>query len=488
MSAEMRPQTSGLFLRIYLTFVLTMIAFAALSVLVLFIASARFDDAWEERVDEAYDELRPQLLAEFDDHEALERDLAAFGQRFHLRVALRGPRGRVLAGSRNLPRPPRHRGLRRLERGEMLVKRRNRFMPPLLHWGLRAAGEKRLRAVLTADAGSAEGPRWMLVGSLLGLLVILGLGALPLARSLVRRLAAVEDGAGKIADGALSHRLPLPPGGPRDEVDRLAAAFNQMAGRLEDLISGQQILLANVSHELRTPVARMRVLVEILEARTELLDEHASDETRPTIDRLHRGMGELTEDLLEIEALISDLLTSGKLELAADGGVEQSALVASEFLDRLGERFAAETSADPPDLVLYGDAMLLERLLSNLLSNARRACPKGKISLQAKAANEGVVLIVEDEGPGIPAGKREAIFEPFSRLDGARDRDRGGVGLGLYLCRQIVRAHGGSITTEERPDGTHGARFVITLPPSPKAPSITAPSITAESGAAATPK
>ncbi len=474
MSAEMRPQTSGLFLRIYLTFVLTVIAFAALSVLVLFITSARFDDAWEERVDEACDDLRPLLLAELDDREALERDLAAFGKRFGLRLALRAPKGRLLAGSQELPRPPRHRRLRRLERGEMLVKRRNRFTPPILNWGIRMAGERRLRAVLTADAGSVDGYRWMLFGSLLGLLVILGLGALPLARSLVRRLAAVEDGAGKIADGALSHRLPLPTGGPKDEVDRLAAAFNQMAGRLEDLVSGQQILLANVSHELRTPVARMRVLVEILEARTEFLGERASDETQPTIDRLHRGMGELTEDLLEIEALISDLLTSGKLELAADGGVEQSALVASEFLERLGERFEAETSSDPADFVLYADSMLLERLLSNLLSNARRACPKGKISLQAKAVSEGVTLIVEDEGPGIPAGKREAIFEPFSRLDGARDRDRGGVGLGLYLCRQIVRAHGGSITTEERPDGAHGARFVITLPQRPETPAIKA--------------
>ncbi|HGG56759.1 MAG TPA: HAMP domain-containing protein, partial [Nannocystis exedens] len=260
----------------------------------------------------------------------------------------------------------------------MVVKRHNRFTPPILNWGIRGTNERRLQAVLTADAGSATGQRWLLLSSLLGLLVILGIGALPLARSLVHRLAAVEDGAGKIAEGALDHRLPLPPGGPKDEVDRLAAAFNQMAGRLEDLISGQRILLANVSHELRTPVARMRVLVEILEARTEFLSKGASDETQSTIDRLHRGMGELTEDLLEIEALINDLLTSGRLELAADGGIEQSALLACEFLDRVGERFEAETSAEPANLVLIGDSMLLERLLSNLLSNARRACPNGK--------------------------------------------------------------------------------------------------------------
>ncbi len=472
MSAAKRP-SSGLFRRIYLTFVGTVIIFAALIALLVLAASSRFDDAWVAEVDEGFEAIEADLIAHLDDPDALDRDLAGMAERYGLRLGLRTPRGKFLAGTRELPPPPRRRRLRRLEDGKPVVMRGPRFAPPILHWGIRdaeaprdGAGDKtRLLAILTADAGAPGRFRWMLGGTLLGLLVILGLGALPLARSLVRRLAAVEDGAEQIADGALSHRLPLPQGGPRDEVDALAATFNRMAERLEQLVSGQQILLANVSHELRTPVARMRVLVEILEERVELLEERSDEKDGRIVGRLRRGLGELTEDLQEIQALIADLLTSGKLELAADGGVERARLVAAELTERLADRFAAVGVADPPDLIIHGDPMLLERLLSNLLSNARRACPDGEITLRAAASPAGgVVLTVEDEGPGIPAGDREAIFEPFSRLDGARDRDRGGVGLGLYLCRQIARAHGGTIITEDRPDGARGARFVITLP------------------------
>ncbi len=470
MSAAKRPPASGLFRRIYLTFVGTVIIFAGLNALLVLVASSRFDDAWVADVDEAFEAIEPDIVAHLDDPDALDRDLRRMAERYDLRLGLRSPRGTYLAGTRDLPPPPRRRRLNRLDNGKPVVMRGPRFGPPILHWGIRGSepgrgDQRRLVAVLTADAGDPGRFRWIVGGAVLGLLVMLGLGALPLARSLVRRLAAVEDGAEQIADGALSHRLPLPPGGPRDEVDGLAATFNRMAERLERLVSGQQILLANVSHELRTPVARMRVLVEILEERVELLGQRTGDAEAPLVGRLSRGLGELTEDLKEIQALIGDLLTSGKLELAADGGVERAPLVAAELTERLADRFAAVGSAEPPDLVLQGDPMLLERLLSNLLSNARRACPEGEITLRAAAtADGGAIFTVEDEGPGIPVADREAIFEPFSRLDGARDRDQGGVGLGLYLCRQIARAHGGTIVTEDRPDGARGARFVITLP------------------------
>jgi len=365
--------------------------------------------------------------------------------------------------------------MRRLEQGKPIVLRPRRFTPPILHWGLTSPKNDHLVAVLTADAGDRDGFPWTLVATVLGLLVILGLGALPLARSLVRRLAEVEDGAEKIAGGALDHRLPLPAGGPRDEVDGLAAAFNRMAERLERLVSGQQILLANVSHELRTPVARMRVLVEILEDRVDIIKTRTGEGEQAIVERLGRGLGELTDDLREIEALIADLLQSGKLELAVDGGVERAPLVAAELLERVGDRFHADVHPEPPELIIHGDPMLLERLLSNLLSNARRACPDGALTLRATASAQGTIVTVEDEGPGIPAADRETIFEPFSRLDGARDRDRGGVGLGLYLCRQIVRAHGGALWAEDRPDGAQGARFVITLPDQPREDAAKAP-------------
>ena len=111
--------------------------------------------------------------------------------------------------------------------------------------------------------------------------------------------------------------------------------------------------------------------------------------------------------------------------------------------------------------------LLLERLLRNLLSNARRHSPDGAVTVigeELREGRSGVLLAVEDEGPGVPAEHREVIFEPFHRLDAARNRDAGGVGLGLHLCRQIARAHGGNIHVEDRRDGASGARFVVTLP------------------------
>jgi signal transduction histidine kinase len=102
--------------------------------------------------------------------------------------------------------------------------------------------------------------------------------------------------------------------------------------------------------------------------------------------------------------------------------------------------------------------------LSNLLANARRACPAGRITVSAKARGEVLELAVEDEGPGVDPRHRETIFEPFTRLDEARDRDRGGVGLGLYLCQQICRSHHGTIEVQDRTDGARGARFVVRLP------------------------
>ncbi|MBL8976168.1 MAG: ATP-binding protein, partial [Myxococcales bacterium] len=110
------------------------------------------------------------------------------------------------------------------------------------------------------------------------------------------------------------------------------------------------------------------------------------------------------------------------------------------------------------------DLVLIERLLANLLHNARRACPQGQIELAARKDGDQLLLSVEDEGPGIAPADRAAIFDPFTRLDAARARDHGGVGLGLYLCRQIAQAHGGTITAEDRPNGARGARLAVRLP------------------------
>lgn len=296
------------------------------------------------------------------------------------------------------------------------------------------------------------------------MLLALAGGAWVLADSLSSRLARLERSTDILASGDLKHRATLDRETPRDEVDRLAVAFNEMAERLDSLVTGQRTLLANVSHELRTPIARVKVLIEILGERLEALDEaqRAGDSADPeTLARLSRGFSEMQEDIDEVEALIRDLLTSGRLELG--GTIEREPVDLTALCERAAARFDAELEGLEAGAVeIAGDHLLLERLLKNLLSNARRACPEGALTVRVSTAGARTQVEVEDEGPGIPADKRKQIFEPFTRLDSARARDQGGVGLGLYLCRQIARAHGATISAEDRRDGRSGARFVLT--------------------------
>jgi signal transduction histidine kinase len=457
---EPRPRPAGwrrgLFVRVFATFVGAVLAFAALAAVVAALASrARPGADWVDAVDAAVDAREADLVAARDDPDALERALAGLASELELRLALRDKQGRHLAGdpdtfaARNL----RPRQLRRLERGGPAVLRDKDGGPVLLF----AIGDV---GVLVADTGDriSRRTREAVVGGVL-LLVLLGVSAWSLARSLTRRLARLEDGAARIARGELGFRVPAPPDG--DEVDRLALAMNDMAKQLGELLRGQRALLANVSHELRTPIARMRVLAELLAERAAALP----DPEHPAAARLRRGADELEADLREMEVLVQDLLTSGRLELSGPHApaVQRTRIELAPLLARAAAPYdAAVAVAD--DLTLGGDPLLLGRMLHNLLSNARRACPEGQVTVSARRHGDTVELAVEDEGPGIAPAERARVFEAFYRLDEARARDRGGVGLGLYLCSQIARAHGGTIAAEDRPGGALGARLVARLP------------------------
>ncbi len=287
-------------------------------------------------------------------------------------------------------------------------------------------------------------------------------------------------------DAALGALVVRPPAagapGPSPEERRLLEAIaDQLALALqrERLTEGihraqaqaeterlRSALLSSVSHDIRTPLASIAgASSSLLEARGALPEAVARELLTTIYDEADR-LGRLVEDLLQMTRL-------------ATGGIEPSRewhlvedLVGSALtrIARLLREHEVRTDI-PPDLPLVAvDGVLVEQLLINLLENAARYTPPGsEIEVSARAGAEGVSLVVADRGPGLDAGSRERLFEPFFRGAGAGSR---GVGLGLAICRAIAELHGGSIAVEPRPGG--GARFCVRFPPQEQPPELQA--------------
>jgi signal transduction histidine kinase len=236
----------------------------------------------------------------------------------------------------------------------------------------------------------------------------------------------------------------------------LAEHINRMAGRIQTLLGAQQHLLNSVSHELRTPIAR-------LEFGLELLRKAAPDSP---IDRsIETRIDAMQEDLAELNSLVSELLNMAKLDQQQNLQMLPFELTAAlqNCLAGLSHELAQHEVIIrlEPGQVIIGEHRLLSRAIVNLLKNAAKYSDRQIIISSAHTA-EGVDIIVEDDGPGIPEAEREHIFEPFYRLDRSRDRATGGFGLGLSIARQALHQHGGHITINQSTLG--GARFVLHLP------------------------
>ena len=267
-------------------------------------------------------------------------------------------------------------------------------------------------------------------------------GAYPVVRRLTRRLEALKRGVEQFGAGHLGHRVD---DSGRDEVAALATSFNQAADRIETLLRSHQTLLANASHELRSPLARLKMAFAMLE-----------DAGPAQRERLGH---EIDVNIGELDALVEEVLLASRLEAGSAIGdthaVDLLALGAEEAA-RAEASFEPETDSARID----GQERLLRRALRNLLDNARRyGGPHVELGLHSVAG--GYEFVVADRGPGVPTDLRERIFEPFYRLPGHAEM-AGGVGLGLSLVKQIAERHGGSVRCLPRDGG--GSRFVIFLP------------------------
>ena len=251
----------------------------------------------------------------------------------------------------------------------------------------------------------------------------------------IRRLARAADALGKGRD--------VPPFklAGAIEVRQAAHAFNIMRERIRRQMSQRTEMLAGVSHDLRTPLTRMRLELAMLKG---------------------AGTDELKSDVLEMESMVEGYLAFAR-------GDETEATVSAdlgELVDevavqmRRGSATVAVKNAKSGELLMPMRRAAMKRALTNLLVNATTYGKRAEIATRRVGGN--VEITVDDDGPGIPVDRREDVFRPFFRLEESRNRETGGVGLGLSIARDVIHGHGGSIALEDSPLG--GLRVRLRLP------------------------
>jgi two-component system, OmpR family, sensor histidine kinase ChvG len=325
------------------------------------------------------------------------------------------------------------------------------------------AGNERSALLLTVNARDirrvVRAERFTLALILLGTLLLSVLLSRFLARTIATPLRRLALAAHRVRLGrAREVDLPLLPA-RRDEIGLLARALHDMTQSLRQRIDSTEAFAADVTHELKNPLASLRSAVDTLERVDEPgLRRQLLDVVRQDVVRLDR----LVVDIAEASRLDAEL-SRARFEPVDLGHLIESMLPMWEGRGESGVQIAfARPRAGTA--VVQGDESRLARLVDNLVDNAISFSPPGGV-VEIRAAETGgeVVLVIEDEGPGVPADAREAIFNRFHSIRPEEDFGRHS-GLGLAIARAIVEGHGGRIEVEDRHDGRPGARFVVRFP------------------------
>lgn len=288
------------------------------------------------------------------------------------------------------------------------------------------------------------------------IVVLVGVLSWWLSRWLTSPMRALRHAARQLAGGDLEVRVDPRVTRRHDELGELARDFDAMAARLGRLVGAQRQLLRDVSHELRSPLARQMVALELARQR-------AGEDARDPLDRVEREAGRLEE-------LIGRLLTLSRLEAGEGVGeperfdlaeVVRGVAADADFEARAGGR--AVTCQAPPSLELRGTAELVRSAVENVVRNAVRFTAEGSsVEVGVGTAAGSAVVTVADRGPGVPEEALERIFEPFARVEAARERGAGGAGLGLAIADRAVRLHGGTVAARNRDGG--GLEIELRLP------------------------
>ena len=277
-----------------------------------------------------------------------------------------------------------------------------------------------------------------------------------LALKSLRPISSMNRQLQRITAENLSERLDVT--NASDELGRLTLTINELLERLENSFTEQQRFVADASHELRTPLA-------ILRGETDVALER---ERRP--EEYRHSLLLIREEAERLSRIVEDLFMLARRPVDAHAVVKEQVDFSAMLSDcvRAARVLAAPKNLSlqmnaEPSITVAGDDDLLKRMVLNLLDNAVKYTPEGgAISLEAKADNGNVRMVVRDNGIGIPAEDQPYVFDRFYRVDKARSRSLGGAGLGLSIVHWIVKVHGGEVSLRSGPGG--GSMFVVELP------------------------
>ncbi|HEX8814561.1 MAG TPA: ATP-binding protein [Terriglobales bacterium] len=324
-------------------------------------------------------------------------------------------------------------------------------MPFLREVGTGPDGQRYTLIVELPDHHGPFGPHGVPGLGILIAVLSSGLVCYILARSLTAPIVRLRAATQKLASGDLSARAGMPSPNRHDEIAELTRDFDGMAERIQTLVQAQKRLLTDISHELRSPLARLSVALELARQRSGI-------EASSSLDRIERESNRLNE-------LIQHVLTLSRLEANAEP-VLQSSVDLTELIGEVARDAAYEAQSrrcgvevaviDPCEV--FGNPTLLHSAIENVVRNAIRYTAEGTaVSIRMEAAQNAedpqAVISIADFGPGVPESSLEKLFQPFYRIDDARERGTGGVGLGLAIADRAVRLHGGTVSARNRNEG-----------------------------------
>jgi two-component system, OmpR family, sensor histidine kinase CpxA len=447
----------SLFLRIFLSFWMALAMFVVLAILVTLVFRPR-SSTWEglrttvlnEGVN-AYEEGGEQKVQQYLENVETTQHVRAFlFDERGIEISHRAAPDWAIRMAQGGPRMPRD--------GFIIPA------PPVARDSKASSdGKHRYTLVLGLPPGPRVffGPRGMPVPGLIILIITSGLVCYLLSWYLTKPIVRLRAATRQLAAGDLTARSGAPKTSRRDEVAGLMRDFDAMAERIETLVNAQSRLLNDISHELRSPLARLNVALGLARKRMDL-------ESSDMLDRIELEASRLNE-------LIGRILTLARLE-DGEQRVPQTPVPLDEIVTNVAEdaEFEAQarhchvrTMMADGEWNVRGNPSLLHSAVENVVRNAIRYTQEQtsvEIELARAQGDKGpeAVVRVSDSGPGVPPDSLEKLFEPFYRLDDARERQTGGVGLGLAITERAVRFHGGRVSAHNRAEG--GLQIEIRLP------------------------